>query len=123
MTSPTQTPTSIPRLLLISAALLFCANDAVAGDDAQLHSRALLSGASGMSSDAVGTRSISRTEATQGSAPDAQESMRKTLLGIPYYPRTTRATTTAKSAISKSDSVAYVDATESARRMIAGIGG
>jgi hypothetical protein len=132
MNSPNSTQTPIHRLMLISAALLVYANGAFAADfvgDAQMHASALLSGTSGSHPNAVDNRITSPTDGHQMSTVDVQEQMRRLLLGTPNLARITsppisvKSKRSQKSAVSVRHSPAYVDAMESARRTILGIGG
>jgi hypothetical protein len=132
MNSPIPTQTLIHRLILTSAAFLIYADGALAagfGGDAQMQAKALLTATSGARPNAVDNRITPPTDGHQMFTIDAQEQARQLLSGTSNLARTTSRPMSAdskkgtKSAVSARDNPVYVDASESARRMILGIRG
>jgi hypothetical protein len=122
----------IHRLMLISAALLVCADGALGADfvgDGQMQARAQLTGTSGTRPNAVEKRSTAPTDGHQTSRIAPQEQARQLLLGTSNLAGITSPWISAdskrgkKSAVSARDNLVYVAAQESARRMILGIAG
>jgi hypothetical protein len=132
MKSSVLTQTPIRRLMLISAAILIYADGALAADfvgDAQMQAQELLTGTADVRLNAIDRRITTPTNGHQVSSSDPQEQARQILLGTFGLARITSRRISADSkrgtisAVTARDNPVYVDAQESARRMILGIGG
>ncbi len=119
-------------LVLISAALLFQADNVVAAEfasDAQMQARDLLSGTVGGRAKTVDESAANPADSHETSSLDPQEQARQLILGKPNVDGTTgRATAlepkvnTTPAVSTRRDDGTYADPQESARRMILGHG-
>jgi hypothetical protein len=115
----------IHRWILISTALLIYADGALAADyvgDTQMQARAMLAGTSDARPNVVNNRITPPADGHQISRTDPQEQGRQLFLGTSNLSQTPFRPVLADSKRATSNPV-YVDALQSARRMILGLAG
>jgi hypothetical protein len=119
MNSSLSTKTLLHRFMLVSAALLIYADNALAANvvgDAQMQARALLTGMSGGRTGTAEHPIATPSGDRQRSDQDPQELARRLILGANHRAGNV------KPAVSALETRDYVGASKAARRMILGLG-